>query len=106
LPLYGNGEAIETKYLELSLSIAESLQVDVEWRKGDVVLLDVSSVRRLLSYMLRCEQNYAVMHSRKPWVGTRSVLAALWDEGGRIGDTLEGTEILRSSPRKPIIVTA
>lgn len=25
-------------------------------------------------------QNYAVMHSRSPWVGKRTVLAALWND--------------------------
>ncbi|GAB7330063.1 hypothetical protein MBLNU13_g01743t1 [Cladosporium sp. NU13] len=71
LPTYGDGSPIETADLELSLSIAEDMQVDITWQKGDVVLLD----------------NYAVMHSRKAWTGKRTVLAALWDEKGRIGDS-------------------
>ena len=29
--------------------------------------------------------DYAVMHSRKPWEEKRVVLAGLWDEGGRTG---------------------
>lgn len=70
LPTYGDGSLIGTADLELALGIAEDMQVDVEWQKGDVVLLD----------------NYAVMHSRRAWTGNRTVLAALWDEGGRIGD--------------------
>lgn len=49
------------------------------------------------------EQNYAVMHSRSPWKGERVVLAALWDEGGRVGDYPEGEEILNGSPRKPVV---
>ena len=32
---------IETEYLELALSIAEGMQVDINWQAGDVVLLDV-----------------------------------------------------------------
>lgn len=42
LPTYGDGAPIETEYLELALSIAEGMQVDVEWESGDIVLLDVS----------------------------------------------------------------
>lgn len=78
LPTYGDGSAIDTEHLELALNIAEDMQVDVEWQKGDLVLLD----------------NYAVMHSRRPWVGKRTVLAALWDEDARISDFGEGISIL------------
>jgi len=70
LPTYGDGSPIETADLELALSVAEDMQVDIVWQRGDVVLLD----------------NYAVMHSRRAWTGKRTVLAALWDENGRIGD--------------------
>ncbi|KAI0130325.1 hypothetical protein BJ170DRAFT_578513 [Xylariales sp. AK1849] len=70
-PLYGDGTKIENQYLDLALALAESSQVLVSWQKGDVVLLD----------------NYAVMHSRSPWVGKRTVLAALWDsDSTRISD--------------------
>ncbi|KAI7784386.1 hypothetical protein LA080_010169 [Diaporthe eres] len=55
-PLYGDGSVIEGKYLDLALSIAEASQVLVKWEQGDVVLLD-------------------------PWKGSRTVLAALWDDG-------------------------
>jgi hypothetical protein len=34
------------------------------------------------------------MHSRRPWAGKRTVLAALWDERGRIEDFEEGKKIL------------
>lgn len=125
--------------LELALSIAESLQVDVKWQQGDVVLLDVSPpfsplpppclTPRCCRYLLliwdpRCRylsfvpanavgqadiccspQNYAVMHSRRPWVGKRTVLAALWDEDDRIQDFDQGKDILKSSPRVPIVVS-
>ena len=46
--------------------------------------------------------NYAVMHSRKPWTGERRVLAALWDAEGRIGDGEEGKRILQSVGRGPL----
>jgi alpha-ketoglutarate-dependent taurine dioxygenase len=82
LPTYGDGEPIEPADLELALNIAEEMQVDVQWQKGDLVLLD----------------NYAVMHSRRAWTGKRTVLAALWDgaEGAevRIGDFEDGRAIL------------
>ncbi|KAM0716524.1 hypothetical protein Q7P37_007969 [Cladosporium fusiforme] len=70
LPTYGDGSPIDPADLELALNIAEGSQVDVAWQKGDVVLLD----------------NHAVMHSRRPWTGRRTVLAALWDADERIGD--------------------
>ncbi|KAI0892710.1 Clavaminate synthase-like protein [Annulohypoxylon nitens] len=63
-PEYGDGTPIEKEYLDLALSLAESFQVLVKWQVGDIVLLD----------------NYAVMHSRSPWVGKRTVLAALWND--------------------------
>ncbi|KAH7024775.1 uncharacterized protein B0I36DRAFT_251075 [Microdochium trichocladiopsis] len=71
-PEYGDGSPIEKKYLDLALLLAEQAQVVVDWEQGDIVLLD----------------NYAVMHSRCPWKGKRTVLAALWDNNNhlRIGD--------------------
>ena len=83
LPTYGDGTPIATADLELALSLAEDMQVDVEWQRGDVVLLD----------------NYAVMHSRKAWKGERVVLAALWDEKGRVEDFEEGRRILNERDR-------
>ncbi|EFQ34599.1 uncharacterized protein GLRG_09743 [Colletotrichum graminicola M1.001] len=75
-PTYGDGTPIDVKVLDLLLKLAEDGAVDVEWEKEDLVLLD----------------NYAVMHSRKPWNGTRQVLAALWDGDGRMRDFPEGVE--------------
>jgi hypothetical protein len=43
IPEYGDGTPIETKYLDLALSIAEASQVLLTWQAGDVVLLDVSA---------------------------------------------------------------
>lgn len=91
--------------LDLLLQLAEDGAVDVEWQKGDLVLIDVSinDVTAVKSYANSIGgQNYAVQHSRKPWKGTRQVLAALWDEDGRVGDFREGLKLLESSPRVPI----
>ncbi|UQC91297.1 uncharacterized protein CLUP02_16831 [Colletotrichum lupini] len=84
-PTYGDDTPIDVEDLDLLLKLAEEGAVDVEWQKGDLVLLD----------------NYAVMHSRKPWKGQRQVLAALWDDDGRIRDFPEGLELLKGSPRVP-----
>ena len=43
--------------------ITAELQVDVTWKKGDVLLLD----------------NLAVQHGRRTWKGDRRLLASLWD---------------------------
>ncbi|OAK97015.1 Clavaminate synthase-like protein [Phaeosphaeriaceae sp. SRC1lsM3a] len=87
LPTYGDGSPIDNSHLEFALDIAEQMQVDVQWQKGDLVLLD----------------NYAVMHSRRAWAGKRTVLAALWDgkigEKDRIEDFVEGERILQGRER-------
>ncbi|EFX03924.1 hypothetical protein CMQ_852 [Grosmannia clavigera kw1407] len=49
-PIYGDGEQIEAKYLNLAIANAESTQVLVRWRQGDFILLD----------------KYNFMHSRSP----------------------------------------
>lgn len=49
---------IESKYLDLALSIAESSQVLVKWEQGGVVLLDVSC------YSRRCQGLHADTFSR------------------------------------------
>ncbi|KAF5677465.1 taurine catabolism dioxygenase [Fusarium circinatum] len=85
-PLYGDGEVIEREYLDLALRLAESNQVLIKWQTGDLVLLD----------------NFAVMHSRRPWKGKRQVLAALWDQEGRVEDYAEGHAILKDIPKRPI----
>ncbi|OLN97938.1 Clavaminate synthase-like protein 3 [Colletotrichum chlorophyti] len=84
-PTYGDGTPIDVEDLDLLLELAEGGAVDVEWEKGDLVLL----------------HNYAVMHSRRQWKGARQVLAALWGDDGRITDFREGLELLKSSPRVP-----
>lgn len=78
LPTYGDDSLIATVDLMLALNLVEEMQVDIEWQKGDIVLID----------------NYVIMHSRKPWTGQRVVFAALWEQEGRIKDYEEDKRIL------------
>ncbi|KAJ0308625.1 hypothetical protein COL516b_003169 [Colletotrichum fioriniae] len=41
-PTYGDGTPIDVEDLDLLLKLAEKGAVDIEWQKGDLVLLDVS----------------------------------------------------------------
>ncbi|KAL2207086.1 Clavaminate synthase-like protein, partial [Sarocladium strictum] len=84
-PQFGDGTAMDVEDLDLLLDIAEQGAVDVVWQQGDLVLLD----------------NYAVQHSRKPWKGERQVLAALWDDDGRVKDFEEGEKLLKAAPKLP-----
>ncbi|KAL4885146.1 hypothetical protein BJY04DRAFT_214487 [Aspergillus karnatakaensis] len=93
-PQFGDGTDMRVEDLDVLLDIAEQRAVKVQWEVGDLVILD----------------NYAVQHSREPWVGERQVLAALWDDDedvdggeGRIGDFEEGKEILKGVPRERIV---
>ncbi|KAL2848187.1 hypothetical protein BJY01DRAFT_262763 [Aspergillus pseudoustus] len=90
-PQFGDGSPMDVNDLDTLLNIAEEGAVNVNWEKGDLVIID----------------NYAVQHSRQPWVGERLVLAALWDDdrGERIGDVPEGLELLRQAPKFPIVQT-
>ncbi|OKL60077.1 hypothetical protein UA08_04939 [Talaromyces atroroseus] len=89
-PQFGDGTAMDVEDLDLLLDLAEKGAVDIHWEQGDLVLLD----------------NYAVQHSRKPWKGTRQVLAALWDDDdARVDDFPEGLKLLDGSPRVPITVS-
>ncbi|KAL4873982.1 hypothetical protein BDV12DRAFT_181873 [Aspergillus spectabilis] len=88
-PQFGDGTPMRVEDLDVLLDIAEEGAMKVEWEEGDLVILD----------------NYAVQHSREPWVGERQVLAALWDdnEEGWIMDFPKGVEILRRVPRVPVV---
>jgi len=64
---FGNGDPIPLELLLEAKQICEELAVDVQWQKGDVVLLS----------------NYLMMHARRPWKGpegTRKLLASLVQE--------------------------
>lgn len=64
---FGNGDPIPLEILLDAKHICEDLAVNVQWQKGDVVLLS----------------NYLMMHARRPWngpEGTRKLLASLVQE--------------------------
>lgn len=58
---FGNGEAITAEDMTPAIAIADELTYDLEWRAGDVALVD----------------NFTVMHGRRPFRGKRRVLASL-----------------------------
>ncbi|GAA5900967.1 hypothetical protein JCM8208_007577 [Rhodotorula glutinis] len=63
LPTYGDGSAIPHEYLQLCADLINETRVLIDWRVGDVLVLD----------------NHYVQHAREPWTGDRRVLASLWD---------------------------
>ncbi|TNY19312.1 hypothetical protein DMC30DRAFT_12110 [Rhodotorula diobovata] len=63
LPTYGDGSAIPHRYLQLCADLIRETRVLVDWRVGDVLILD----------------NLYTQHAREPWTGDRRVLASLWD---------------------------
>jgi len=58
---FGDHSRIETADLEAAIDVSYENTIDIEWQKGDIALLD----------------NLKVMHGRRSFEGTRSVLAAL-----------------------------
>ncbi|WOJ98238.1 TauD/TfdA family dioxygenase [Congregibacter brevis] len=58
---FGSGEEIPADDLALTAALAEQITEDVAWQQGDVVLID----------------NYMIMHGRRPFEGSRAVLASL-----------------------------
>ena len=57
----GNGAPIDPADIHKTTELAESCSVDVQWKAGEVALVD----------------NRIAMHGRKPFEGTRSVLASM-----------------------------
>ncbi len=66
---FGDGSPLDAEAVLGTIGLAEQLTVDLEWQQGDVALLD----------------NFAVMHGRKPFTGTRKVLASLAERAGGMG---------------------
>lgn len=58
---HGDGTALDTDAVRLAAELAEELAFDLQWQVGDVVLVD----------------NTITMHARRPFVGTRKVVASL-----------------------------
>ena len=58
---HGDGTSLDTRAVQTACRIADEITFDVPWQDGDVALVD----------------NYAVMHARRPFTGTRKVLASL-----------------------------
>jgi len=58
---FGDGTAIEPEQMARPIELADELSFDLEWQAGDVALVD----------------NFLVMHGRRPFKGTRKVLASL-----------------------------
>ena len=59
--LYGDGTNIPDAAMQVVFELSESITFDHRWREGDIVLVD----------------NFLVMHGRRPYQGTRKVLASL-----------------------------
>jgi alpha-ketoglutarate-dependent taurine dioxygenase len=58
---FGDGTPLDREAVLTAVSLSEALTVPLEWRQGDVALVD----------------NYVVMHGRQPFTGVRKVLASL-----------------------------
>ena len=52
---------LDREAVETAIEIAYEIAFDIQWQSGDVALVD----------------NLIVMHGRRPFTGTRSVLASL-----------------------------
>ncbi len=58
---HGDGSKLDADAVQVAVELAEQLAYDHEWHVGDIVLLD----------------NAVAMHARRPFSGTRKVLASL-----------------------------
>ena len=58
---HGDGSPLNVAAVQAACDISEELSFDVPWQSGDVALVD----------------NYSVMHGRRPFTGTRKILASL-----------------------------
>jgi len=58
---FGDGTALSRGDMDSIIQMAEEITFDVPWQTGDVALVD----------------NYVAMHGRRPFEGTRKVLASL-----------------------------
>ena len=58
---HGDGTPLDAEAVGVAVELAEELAFDLHWQVGDVVLVD----------------NMIAMHARRPFVGTRKVVASL-----------------------------
>jgi hypothetical protein len=58
---YGDNSKLDSSAVMIAAEIADDLAFDHEWQVGDVVIID----------------NRVTMHARRPFVGTRKVVASL-----------------------------
>jgi hypothetical protein len=58
---HGDGTPLDAEAVGVAIDLAEQLAFDLAWQVGDVVLVD----------------NMIAMHARRPFVGTRKVVASL-----------------------------
>lgn len=58
---HGDGSKLDANAVQQAIEISEELSFEAHWQTGDVALID----------------NTVVMHGRRPFVGTRKVLASL-----------------------------
>jgi hypothetical protein len=58
---HGDGSKLDADAVQQAIDLSEELSFEVHWQSGDVALID----------------NTVVMHGRRPFVGTRKVLASL-----------------------------
>jgi hypothetical protein len=58
---FGDGAPLDSDDVAVAIRLSEELAFDLPWQVGDVVLVD----------------NYVTMHGRRPFEGTRKVLAAM-----------------------------
>ena len=59
---YGNGEKIDTEFLDSLTEFAKNNSLIWDWNPGDIIWID----------------NRQAMHSRLPYYGTRKIYASLW----------------------------
>jgi hypothetical protein len=58
---FGDGSPLNVETVHIAATLAEEISFEVPWQEGDVALVD----------------NFAVMHGRRTFTGTRKVLASL-----------------------------
>ena len=74
---HGDGAPLDTHGVSTAAALSEELAFDLMWQAGDIVLID----------------NRVTMHARRPFIGTRKVLASL--------ASMERNEFTPTNPQRP-----